>query len=393
MKWGNKCHELDGVYRRFRGKGIYIFGAGTIGRRQFQLLNRFFLPKGFIDNDRKKWDTGFCGHQVSSLDEYVKKDLQLKNYIIVCVGQKWREEVIGQLEAAGLCKDVDFFVHDKYFSEIFPVIVMYEKDKVYMELAQVSLTERCTLRCKKCAHSCNLVPRDADDLSFEEACQSVDNFFAFVDFISEFVLIGGEPLLYKDLAQIISYTGERYREQMGVFSITTNGTILPDRNILKLCKKYNVTFRISNYSVAIPKLKKQYEKLTNTLDTQQIDYTISPDEHEWMDYGFEYVDRKASPTELEKVFDACMTPCHEIRRDRFYFCVMARTVAENMNKGVGKDDYLYLSQLSPDRWEDRMKFFEYTRGYSDKGYLDMCNYCHGAESKNYPIPAAEQMER
>ncbi len=112
-----------------------------------------------------------------------------------------------------------------------------------------------------------------------------------------------------------------------------------------------------------------------------------------MDYGFDYVDRKASQTELEKVFNACMTPCHEMRRNRFYFCVMARTVAENMKKGVGGSDYLDLSQLSPDSWEDRMKFFEFMRGYSDKGYLDMCNFCHGADAMNYPIPAAEQMER
>lgn len=30
-------------------------------------------------------------------------------------------------------------------------------------------------------------------------------------------------------------------------------------------------------------------------------------------------------------------------------------------------------------------------GYSEKGYLDMCRYCHGADCYNYLIPAAQQL--
>lgn len=32
---------------------------------------------------------------------------------------------------------------------------------------------------------------------------------------------------------------------------------------------------------------------------------------------------------------------------------------------------------------------EYTLGYSEKGYLDMCRHCNGAETKKYLITVAE----
>lgn len=48
-----------------------------------------------------------------------------------------------------------------------------------------------------------------------------------------------------------------------------------------------------------------------------------------------------------------------------------------------------FEKLSGDNW--RRELLEFIMGYSEKGYLDMCRYCHGAESYEYPIPAAEQL--
>ena len=269
-------------------------------------------------------------------------------------------------------------------------MLAYSRQKIFLPLVQISLTERCTLRCKKCAHACNLVPRDAEDLQLKEACQSADMLFSFVDYVQDFVLIGGEPFLYKDLGKVIIYIGEKYRDRIHSFSITTNGTIMPSDNLLNLCKRYNILVRISNYTKALPRLERQYEKMTGALKRNGIKFLLGNKDIDWMDYGFEYVNRKGTPEQLAAVFDACATPCHEVRGDKFYFCVMARSVSENMQRNVGEDDYLDLSELKPG--VNNKIFFEYIMGYSEKGYLDMCNYCHGAEVSQYPIPIAEHME-
>ena len=59
--------------------------------------------------------------------------------------------------------------------------------------------------------------------------------------------------------------------------------------------------------------------------------------------GFDYVKRDCDDNELVAVFDACHTPCHEVQDDKFYYCVMAHTVANNLHFDVGKDDYFLLS--------------------------------------------------
>lgn len=159
--------------------------------------------------------------------------------------------------------------------------------------------------------------------------------------------------------------------------------------MLEKCKEYGVLFRISNYSGTISKLELQYEKLRKLFITNNVEFRISRKEHEWMDYGFDYYKRECDNEQLINVFDACGTPCHEIRENKFYYCVMARSVADNLSVNVGKEDYLDFEKLSGDNW--RRELLEFIMGYSEKGYLDMCRYCHGAESYEYPIPAAEQL--
>ena len=67
---------------------------------------------------------------------------------------------------------------------------------------------------------------------------------------------------------------------------------------------------------------------------------------------------------------------------------MARSVSENLNWGVGEDDYLDLEKT-----KDKKIIYEFHHGYSPKGYLDMCNYCNGAEKEKYIVCAAEQVEK
>ena len=196
-------------------------------------------------------------------------------------------------------------------------------------------------------------------------------------------------MLYSYLGQAIEYIGKNYRDKINIFSITTNGTIFPSDELLNMCKQYNVLFRVSNYSNAISKLEMQYAKLENIFKNNNVKYRIGKKEKNWMDYGFDYYKRDCSDEELIEVFDACHTSCHEIRENKFYYCVMARSVSDNLNFNVGKDDYLDFNQLTGKNW--RRELLEYILGYSEKGYLDMCRYCHGADCYNYLIPAAQQL--
>lgn len=393
MKWKNKGHEFDVMAGKLlenqeKFRHIYIFGAGLIGANLIALMQAYGILMGFIDNDVQKQRNGYKGCHVYPLEEYMK---QYQGFIVIAADDKNIPDIEGQLKKMHLSENKDFLSHTKFFHEVFPILSVYLFGKVYIEIAQISLTERCSLRCRKCAHGCFAVKQDAvKDLTIEQVYKSADSFFGKVDFIYEFVLIGGEPLLYRQLPEAIRYIGRRYREQIGIFSITTNGTILPDKETRKMCKEYGVLFRISNYSMTIPRLKDAYKRLIDLLDEDGIAYELETEEKEWMDYGFGYVNRNADTAGLISVFDGCKTPCREVRENRYYFCVMARSVSENMGFDAGNNDYLDLDALTGENYQREM--LEFDLGYSEKGYLDMCNYCHGADAKKHPIPVAEQVD-
>ena len=155
-------------------------------------------------------------------------------------------------------------------------------------------------------------------MSLEYAKYTADTFFSKVDYCNEFVLIGGEPFLYKNLFEIIEYIGEKYRSQINIFSITTNGTIVPKDDILTLLRKYNVTLRVSDYSFSNPKLQIRYDLFYKK--TKNCDVRIFATKNDsWMDYGFGEIDRGADINTLRGAFELCNTPCREINGSKYYY--------------------------------------------------------------------------
>ena len=110
----------------------------------------------------------------------------------------------------------------------------------------------------------------------------------------------------------------------------------------------------------------------------------------WWNYGFTDALQEESEEQLIRKFDRCMTPCRETRNGKLYFCVMARTISDNLGYHIGENDFLDLVSL-PDGDLGRRILLEYNLGYSEKGYLGMCARCHGKDCRNYPVMAARQL--
>lgn len=391
MKWQRKGHEFDEMaeacVRAFREKGekIYIFGAGYLGNTCKSVIESQGCLAGFVDNDQKKHGTELDGIAVMSFDAYMQ--LEKKGFLVVAV-EKYLQEITAQLVERNFMPGQDYFIWDTFLRITFPILMTYCYNRSYVRLAQISVTERCSLRCKKCAHACNYVGNDAEDMPIEKVYESADAFFSKVDLIWDFVLIGGEPLLYQELPEAAAYIGKKYRNQIIRFCITTNGTILPSEELLTVCRKYDIMFQISNYEKQLPYLAEKYKRFQKLMEEYHVKYAFGDSEMDWMDYGFDYVNRDEDETGLQKVFQKCQTPCREIRGSRYYYCVMARSVSDNMQLGIGMDDFLDLEKL-PEDYKKILLEFEF--GYSEKGYLDMCRRCNGAEAKKHLIPAAEQM--
>lgn len=387
MKWQNKGKELEqyGAYVSSvfdAHNGIAIFGAGVIGSRIYRMIRPFNLFSVFIDNNIEKQKNGFENEKVISVKEAVEDSF----FIVISGTAQHMAEMVNQLVGYGLQKRKDFITCDEFEERWFRVLLFYKYKKLYTNLAQICVTERCTLKCKKCAHACHLVDIHSEDMSFEDAKKSADSFFGIFDFVGEFVLIGGEPFLYKRLNEIIAYIGEKYRSKIDLFTITTNGTIIPSLDTLNVCKQYGVTIRVSDYSDSLPKLKTRYDSFYKAIDNLECIVWKTEKDFSWFDYGFFEVNIN-SLEQIRRNFDSCGVTCREINGDKYYYCVMAHTVSKNSKANIGENDYYLI-----DKTTNKSELLEFECGYSEKGYLDMCARCRGRAATNYLIPAAEQVE-
>ena len=91
---------------------------------------------------------------------------------------------------------------------------------------RISVTDRCNLRCQYCMPEAEYVwlPRK-DILSFEEISSLVDVFTAAG--VARVRLTGGEPLLRKDLPELIRLLAEK--PAVADLALTTNGMLLADQ--------------------------------------------------------------------------------------------------------------------------------------------------------------------
>ena len=374
----------DSVCQKYADiQGVVLWGCGEIARQIAPVFKTYDLLDSYIDNDNQKQKTGWDGYKVWSPEEFL--GFERKRLVVITASEKNTLEIKGWLNERGLREGEDFVEVYPFLKNVFPVWSFYKYDKLYVEVAQICLTERCTLKCEKCAHGCNKVPMNQADMSWEEIAKSADSFFHAVDFVREFVLIGGEPFLSKELGRAIQYIGDNYRDQIGLFTITTNGTIVPSEEIIALCKQYDVAIRLSDYEATIPRLAEPYRKFYEaTKDLYKIVWKTN-DVDTWYDYGFGEVDHGTDIKELCRVFQRCHTLCREVRGNRYYYCVMARSVSENVGYDVGLEEYYDLSQPIK-----RKELFAYEMGYIPNGYLSMCRYCRGIDAYDYLIPAAVQ---
>jgi heme b synthase len=104
---------------------------------------------------------------------------------------------------------------------------MVEKQKENLRMIAWELTRSCNLSCRHCRASSKLGPY-TNELTTEQCFKLIDEILLFSKPIV--ILTGGEPLLRKDLFEIIDYG----RKQGLIMVMAPNGTLLTDENIAKI---------------------------------------------------------------------------------------------------------------------------------------------------------------
>ncbi len=150
-------------------------GQERLGKKKKLLLEKSsFEMKGYIDNDECKHGTTIEGVPVISFNEFYSHHSE--DFLIISVGEKFIEQIINQVHSVGLQNGGDYVIEER---DLLALAEITYNNRLYIPLVQISLTERCTRKCKKCAHGCNMVSSDCVDLSIDEVKRTCDEFFSW----------------------------------------------------------------------------------------------------------------------------------------------------------------------------------------------------------------------
>ena len=141
--------------------------------------------------------------------------------------------------------------------------------KIKIDYFAISINDNCNLNCK-CCGSCAPLAQRPNFVDIEKLKSWILKLYDVARF-NRIVVLGGEPLLHKDVFEIIDYVSDVFKNtQVGLY---TNGILLKQNltySHVKILQKKNVEVMFSKYSI-----KFDYDNLFKILNVLHINNYIN----------------------------------------------------------------------------------------------------------------------
>lgn len=363
-------------------KELVIYGFGKVAHDNMDFFRQNFNILYIIDSNKDK-----CGVKYKEIDVKHVNDVldDLTNHKIVVMTANRNATLVGSdLEKIGLQKGKNYCSMEQFLTEWF---WNYRKKVCLMEVHS-TITTRCTLRCKHCNMFMPYYKEQIDYVA-EDILHDLKLLFRHVDYVVSYKLLGGEPLINNELANMIMQISEKYGDKIGNIGIITNGTILPNEELINISKKYDVKFDFSDYTDAVD-YKKKFDEAVKRVSDAGIRYEVNRSLR-WCDFGFPEKNKNYDFDEVREHMLSCGPLFHGLNDGKYYYCHVAWSADKaKLLKNV-QDDYIDLRTLGNGD-EAKEAILEHSKGNMAKGFVKLCKICGGCGNDNTDfVKAAEQM--
>ena len=343
------------ILNKFQKDGVVVFGTGNFGSVAKSALEQKKININFfIDNNLNNWGKNFEGIEIISAKDLLKRN-PLANILIASLNFKYLKR---QLKDLGINNfyDVDFLFdnfdiakastkwsNDRCKVQLdlynYSINATRDSDQLNVNSIDLVLTEKCSLKCKNCSNLMQYYEQPIDN-DLELLIKSFDNFTKAVDYCYEVRMIGGEPLMYKNINRVIEHVLSK--KNIGNIIIYTNGTIVPKGDKINIFKNPKIYFKISNYGSH----SRNVEKLEKTLAENNIHY-ITERVTTWQDCA-KIEDFKRSDKLNKEIFgNCCVNETLTMLHGKLYLCPYSAHV-ENL-KIIKPKVKEHIDLFSPDK--------------------------------------------
>jgi MoaA/NifB/PqqE/SkfB family radical SAM enzyme len=248
------------------------------------------------------------------------------------------------------------------------------QDLIYVNALDVQVTEKCTMKCKDCSNLMQYYGRPVH-ADMDNLVTSLEKFIEAIDHLADARVIGGEPFMVKELPKILNFLTKS--NKVGHITIYTNGTIVPNDEVINSLKSQKIVVEITDYNEYSRNLK----KLSNVMKINGIKY-FSHRPQNWTDSA-RIVQNKKNSSQLSQMFDACcVNDAITLLHGRIYHCPFSANIINLNAIKVSEEEFIDLS-LFNDSAKLRQHF---NKWYFGRPFLESCAYCLG---RDYMQPKVE----
>ena len=381
MKNHRKGHELDELAKIWLDDGntFYIWGAAIAGTKFLRQYKDEISIRKIFDSDLAKQGKTIDGVEIVG---FAPNHMKHGAKIIVCTN--FYREVKQELIQYGFQENIDFIERKKYKA----IRYYYRENKIFLHRVDLSVTNRCTLRCEKCNM---LMPyfHNPEHKDLQIIKRDLDSLFRLVDCIEIFDILGGEPLVYPYLVEVLYYIKEKFSDKIESVHIFTNGTCKLDKQLLEVSKEMSIIYDLSDYTVGLPQLTDRVNEFESKLKQYDIEVNRAKQEY-WLDFGYPEVNHK-DYSEDQRIahFHSCDATFRGLYNKKLYYCHLEASAVQAELFEEAEGDFVELDKLEE---QNKIEIVEMDLGYSKIGYPTFCLRCEGCGSKK-KIAVAKQAEK
>lgn len=207
------------------------------------------------------------------------------------------------------------------------------KYKIEMPHLELVLTTRCSLKCKNCFNMMQYFTNEQQyDADFETIKKDIDTLTNAISKVTAFHILGGEPLIVKNLPEILSYLCTK--KQLPNIIIITNSTQKINNELLEVLKnnRNKTKISISDYRSNAEIAKRIHiDENVEILKANNINYEIrgsgAGGYYQWKETGRIYK-RGRDKEAIRANFLACQMPCVSLLDSKLFVCPVASSLSK-----------------------------------------------------------------
>ena len=265
----------------------------------------------------------------------------------------------------------------KYLRKLANSYLVESDTSVFKHGIYLRITEKCNLRCKDCVAYAPYIkePRHFDI----ELIKKMMAVFCKDRQISTVVIGGGETFLYPDMEELL-FSLLQY-PQIDELLLTTNGTIIPDENVMQAMQDPRVKVSFSYYGEHSTLL----QEFADECEERGIRYVIQS--QEWKKFST-IPANPITEEEFKEVTDACCKLNQSnnllLSDGKIYYCPMSSQSERIDLVPANPEDYIDLMSYDDDI-QEKIDDFIFNRKP-----VAACWYCYGRGYTNESVVVADQ---